>query len=207
MGDLTYGLALKGPLKKKNKQIKKRRKKRAGDSNNNDVSPVADKRDKLEKHATRTYYPRCTRGSAINYFFFTRSVVIVLSRAASMLVNNVLYKTHSGTKLLLLKNLTKLKCTTHQVRVERRRVDARVRVLVGGRVRRVHGRGGRSAPVAGVVRRQRRGRGQLTRAHGHGGLRTGAVARSGGGATRAATGGAHHVGRQAATPTAGGQRR
>jgi len=92
------------------------------------------------------------------------------------------------------------------VRVERRRVDARVRVLVGGRVGRVHGRGGRRAPVAGVVRRQRRGRGQLTRAHGHGGLGTGAVAGHRG-AARAAAGGAHHVGRQAAAPAAGGQRR
>jgi len=84
------------------------------------------------------------------------------------------------------------------MRVERRRVDARVRVLVGGRVRRVHGRGGRRAPVvASVVRRQRRGRGQLTRAHGHGGLGTGAVARAAGragrGAARAAARGAHDV--------------
>jgi len=54
--------------------------------------------------------------------------------------------------------------------------------------------------VAGVVRRQRRGRGQVARAHGHRGLGTGvAVARpaadSGGGTTRAAPGGAHNIGR------------
>lgn len=94
------------------------------------------------------------------------------------------------------------------MRVERRRVYARVRVLVGGRIRRVHGRGGRRAAVAGVVRRQRRGRGQLTRAHGHGGLGTGAVAHpSGRGTARATPGGAHDVGRQASAPATGGQRR
>lgn len=93
------------------------------------------------------------------------------------------------------------------MRVKRRRVNARVRVLIGGRVRRVHGRGGRRAPVTGVVWRQRRGRGQLTRAHGHGRLGTRTVARSDRGAARAAAGSAHHVGRQATAPAAGCQRR
>lgn len=95
---------------------------------------------------------------------------------------------------VLLKSIFYIDSVTHQVWVERRRVDARVRVLVGGRVWRVHGRGGRRAPVAGVVRRQRRGCGQLARAHGYGGLGTSAVARSGGGTARAAAGGAHNVG-------------
>lgn len=93
------------------------------------------------------------------------------------------------------------------MRVERRRVNARVRVLVGGRVRRVHGCGGRRAPVTGVVWRQRRGRGQLTRTHGHGRLGTRTVARSYGGTARAAAGGAHHVGRQTTAPATGSQRR
>lgn len=86
---------------------------------------------------------------------------------------------------------------THQVRVERRRVDAGVRVLVRGRVRRVHCCGGRRAAMAGVVRRQRGGRGQLARAYGHGGLGTGAVARhtTCGGTARATAGGTHDVGR------------
>lgn len=91
--------------------------------------------------------------------------------------------------------------------VERGRVDTRIRILIGGRVRRIHGRGGRRAPVACVVRRQRRGRGQLARAHSHGGLGSRAVARSGGGTARAASGSAHQFGRQATASAAGGQRR
>lgn len=52
MGDLTYGLALKGPLKKK-KILQKKTEIHCVKSPNNDVSPSAeDKHDKFEIRET-----------------------------------------------------------------------------------------------------------------------------------------------------------